>query len=357
MIRLHTCSAAFTTALCIALLVPAAQSGPRWDSRESASDLFYNGTSSRAKAMPYMRTAATLSKWARPGAARALGKSLTRELLPTGAHLSLVSLKSTSSVLEACGAGQDVVVAPPATSVVGAPPNTANCSSFAGPPANANGQCSVQFKDGTPKNQPNCSSTGNVDTGGNGPCSAGSGSPTNPNNGNNTTFCSATQGVLGAGASTSCTAANSAGAGAAGAQCSAFQGPANAGSFCSVGNTGGNSTCSTGVEAAPGGLGGTCSTLNGGAAGDPPLKATCSVKTGSQGSSCSCTVAGQNCSVGTNNAGDFCSVQADPNNFNQCTTLAGQNGAGVCSVIPPSTAGAKQCSGAVVHTDGTCSSR
>ncbi len=355
MIRLHVCSASLSAGICVALLVPGLQSGRCWDSRESKSALFHPGTSPYPKTGACVSTAQTLSKWERPHAAHAPGKALTAQLQPTGARLSLVSLRSTTSVLEACGAGPDYAV-PAATSVTGPPPNTANCSSFAGPPPNALGQCSVQFANPNPPpvNTPNCSSTGSVANGGNGPCSAGSGSPVNIGNGNNTTFCSATQGVAGAGNATSCTAADSAGMGS---QCSAFQGPGNVGSYCSVGNTGGNSTCSTGVTAAPNGLGGTCSTFQSGATPKGNPAAQCSVKTDSQGSNCSCTVAGQSCSVGSNNAGDFCSVQADPNNFNQCTTLAGQAAAGTCSVIPPSTAAPTQCSGAVSHADGTCSSR
>jgi hypothetical protein len=345
MIRLQEVLLSLAAGGIVAALVASGRTGSGdrgWDPRESQAALFRS-----QDAMPvgasYSSTAPTLRKWAGSALSPHVRLATFKPGEVRGVRVSLTSTPDHTTAVGVPGCFA------PATSVVGPPPNTANCSAFSGPPANNLGQCSVLWNSTTlPSGTPNCSSTGLATNGGNGMCSAGSGSPTNSSTGNNTTFCSVTNGQAGTGAQTACSAADSAGAGS---QCTAMQGGQNAGSYCSVGATGTNSQCSTGSAASPAGLGGTCSTIQNGAGTNG--SAQCSVKTGQQGSSCSSTQAGEKCSVGTSGPDDFCSVQADPNNSNNCTALTITQ-SGTCSVIVSGATGT--CSG-VRMVGGMCYSK
>ena len=339
MIRLHEFYLSIVALGMVTALVVCSRTGsddPGWYPDESQSRLFFSQGAPPVRSM-YTGTAPTLEKWG--------GSSLGPRVLPLSFNPEagrvrgvLTSLVQDIVVISTGGTGTCLSVTQNGQS-------NKQCSTFAGPPAQA-GQCSVSW---TPPPNPTgqqtqaCSSTGAAANGGNGNCSSGSGSPNNA-----TSFCSAQGGAAGAGnTAVTCTAANSIGAGA---QCSAFQGQnAPQQNQCSVLSPFSNATCSSGSLSVPGGRGGTCSTFqNGNVNSGNPVACSVSANTGNASGSCSTSSnsATEGCSVqSTTNANDFCSVGADANNLNVCTAI---NGGNRCSVL---TGAMGVCSGVVVKNN------
>jgi hypothetical protein len=362
--RMQFCLTLFAAGLSVVFLCPGLTSSaqPVWEPAEEQSVVFNQSSGPPARRSAYSTTGLTLSRWRGPRISRAVVTGPAAGASSRGARMSLVSLTSTSSTVQTCEDGPDIVPANTSVNATnGSGPLAQQCST-ALYNYGIDDYCSVGINNGIVKQF--CSTS----TNGNGPAGSPFGAYCSTNLGNQggPVTCSVYGAALGP-------ALNS---------CSAGVGPANvtptcstqtdssgemAGSYCSVvldvgqavgqcstgglsGNAGnnGNAFCSaTTGQLAPGGpaQGNNCSVFNANGPGANSLN-TCS--TDGNGN---CSVTNPN-KLGGKITTDQCSVIATAGNANshaQCTvTNGGAGGNGQCSAFsgnpPVAVPGQTQCS-------------
>jgi len=341
MIRVHFFSSFLAVGVCFALLGPGWTSQPDsgWDSRESQSDLLDSQTSASTSRAVYRRTAPTLSRWRVPTTSRAVGEFRSVSGRPIGAVLSLVSIRSVSSVLTTCEGGPDDDQPPIFVSVLSQNISNSACSSVLVAAAN-NGECSVSYSPNkNPMLNPSCSTTGVMAY-----CSAGPNGSMNGAPGPSS--CSVTNGSL-TGTRINCSAMNV----GESVNCST-QGNANgpAASTCSVYAIAQNASCSTGSNAnGQSSWPGFCSAQAGQLGNNQQQNNFCSVSIdsgGDKGQGNVCSTDGdvnQTCSVSIPNG------LQQPTSTDTCSVTSANFGNAACSVIntvnpPPPAGSANQCS-------------
>ena len=144
--RANFCLILFSAGLCLALLCPglASHARPAWDPAEERSGALNKKAVQIAGRTIHPATSQTLSRWKGPRIARAVVRSSAARSTPGGARTNLVSLTSTSSVLDACSGDPDIEAQ--VISVTPAGMNGANyraCSTTIKAPYSANSNCSV----------------------------------------------------------------------------------------------------------------------------------------------------------------------------------------------------------------------
>ena len=99
-----------TAGLCLAFLCPGLTSSaqPVWEQAEERSGVLNKKASPPAGRIVSPATSPTLSRWRGPRISRAVVRNSAGRSAPGGARTSLVSLTSTSSVLDTCGGDPDI---------------------------------------------------------------------------------------------------------------------------------------------------------------------------------------------------------------------------------------------------------
>ena len=146
MSRAQFCLGLFTAGLCLAFLCPGLTSPaqPVWEQAEERSGVLNQKASPPAGRIVSPATSQTLSRWRGRGFRGQLSGIPPRRSAPGGARTSLVSLTSTSSVLDTCGGDPDIepmVISVTPAGING--PNPQLCSTAANTPYSANSNCSV----------------------------------------------------------------------------------------------------------------------------------------------------------------------------------------------------------------------